>query len=52
MKVRISFTLDVDDEAWAVEYGIDKSEVRKDVQTYVEYGVQADLDSRDLLIDR
>jgi hypothetical protein len=35
MKVRISFTIDIDADAWAAEYGIDPKDVRKDVQSYV-----------------
>ena len=35
MKVKVSFTIDIDAEAWANEFGIDKSEVRSDVQQYL-----------------
>jgi hypothetical protein len=51
MKVKISFTLDVDAKAWAVEYGLDAREVREDVKLYIESGVRADLASRELLND-
>ena len=30
MRVRVEVTVEVDAEAWAVEYGIDESEVRDD----------------------
>ena len=37
MKVRIpAQTVDVDPEAWANEFGVDKENVRKDVQAYFE----------------
>lgn len=35
MKVHVSFTLDVDAEAWALAYGVDKSKIREDVKMYV-----------------
>ena len=34
MRVLVKVVLDVDPEAWALEYGIERSEVRGDVQTY------------------
>jgi hypothetical protein len=34
MKVTVSITVEVDVEAWANTYGIDKKEVRADVRTY------------------
>ncbi len=50
MKVRVSFTLDVDPEAWANEYGVgllatgvSEAEIRKDVQTYFRIGAQEQL---------
>ncbi len=36
MKVKISFTVEVDAEAWAKEYSLDISEVREDVKRYFE----------------
>lgn len=36
MKVRVNVTVELDAEAWAEEYGIDESEVRKDFQEYAE----------------
>lgn len=32
MKVKISYTLEIDADAWANEFGLDKSEVRADIQ--------------------
>jgi hypothetical protein len=46
MKIRISFTVDIDPEVWALEYGLDPSEVRADVQTYIAESVRGELDSR------
>ena len=48
MKIRISFTVDIDPEVWALEYGLDRSEVRADVQTYIAESVRQDLASREL----
>ncbi|MFD7164908.1 hypothetical protein [Streptomyces violascens] len=39
MKVRITITLDVDAEAWAHEYGLDRRDVREDVKDYVGHHV-------------
>lgn len=36
MKVRISFAVEVDPDAWAEEYDIDKGQVRDDVREYVK----------------
>lgn len=40
MKISITLTIDVDPNEWAENYGIDKSEVREDVKTYVHSTVQ------------
>jgi hypothetical protein len=47
MKVRVSFTIDIDPEAWDTNFGTGREAkaVRADVQTYVENG------ARDLLRD-
>jgi hypothetical protein len=45
MRVRISFTVEIDPDAWASEYGIDREDVRRDVHTYVEGSVRALLDA-------
>lgn len=34
MKVKVQVTIDVDAEAWAEEYGIDKADVRTDVKRW------------------
>ena len=48
MKVKISFTVDINEEAWATEYGIDLADVRKDVQSYVGSEAWAGLRDRGL----
>lgn len=45
MKVRISFSVDIDPEAWILNYGCDPKDVREDVKSYVAYGVQDQLES-------
>lgn len=41
MKVRVkSFTVDINVDAWMTNYGVDRSEVRADVQTYIENGIR------------
>ena len=40
MKISITLTIDVDPDEWADNYGIEKSEVREDVKTYVRTAVQ------------
>lgn len=37
MKVRVSTTLNVDVEAWCMEYGTDAGEVREDVKAYADH---------------
>lgn len=49
MKVKVSFTLDVDVQAWAAEYGIDPAEVRADVRNHTEQGVRDQLGGLGLL---
>lgn len=34
MKVNVSVTLDIDVDAWMTDYGIERAEVRADVQTW------------------
>jgi hypothetical protein len=51
MKVRIVLTVDVDPEAWANEYGVDRSEVREDVKRYVGTSMHDWASSRDLIND-
>lgn len=49
MKVRISFTVDIDVDAWMMNYGVESGDVRKDVQVYVENGTRDHLGSLGLL---
>lgn len=35
MKVKVSYTVDIDAEAWESEFGIERAEVRADVQRYL-----------------
>lgn len=40
MKIAVTVVIEVDAEAWADEYGIDKADVRDDIKQYVLTGVQ------------
>jgi hypothetical protein len=40
MRVRVVLTMDVEENEWASEYGLDTSEVRDDVRQYILNGVQ------------
>lgn len=35
MRVRLTVTLDIDEEAWETEYGIDADRVRDDVRSHL-----------------
>jgi len=49
MKIRIpAQTVEVDADRWALEYGIEKSQVRKDVVELLSYLAQGHIDSLDL----
>lgn len=38
MKVRVTVTLDVDEESWAMNYGIEgKAEIREDVKNHANH---------------
>lgn len=50
MKVRISFTLDIDPEMWALSYGTGPKEIRQDVKNYAYHIVQQQFDSTGLLL--
>ena len=41
MKVKISFTIDVDPDEWIANYDCDKKDVRADVNDYVYHGTYA-----------
>lgn len=49
MKVRIAFTIEIDAEAWALDNGMEASEVREDVQGWAEYLVTETLRERGML---
>ena len=44
MKVKINFTVDIDKEAWIIEYGTEPSKVREDVKAFAEYSIHQHLD--------
>lgn len=50
-KVKVSFTLDVDLDAWASEYALEKSEVRADIQDYAKTVIREYFSVRGLLIE-
>jgi len=39
MKVKVTFTVDINQDAWALEYGIDYQDVRRDVQQCLTNGM-------------
>lgn len=52
MKIRISFTVNLDPDAWALDQGLDpkdKPAIREDLQNYVEGYVQEWLADRGML---
>jgi hypothetical protein len=53
MKVRVSFTVDIDPEAWDANYGTGREAkaIRADVQTYIENGVKDQLRELGLLTE-
>jgi hypothetical protein len=45
MKVAISMTIEFDPESWTANYGMDdRREIREDVRSYVQHGLQAQLE--------
>jgi len=44
MKIKIEFTVDVDPDAWELNYGTPRSELREAVRSYVRYGVLEQFD--------
>lgn len=52
MKVKIEFTLDVNEQAWMDIYGIERDEVREDVRTMVEDAAFSHLLGLGLLVQR
>ena len=51
MKVQIKFTLDIDVNAWILNYGTEKFEIREDVKRHVIEGVLQHLDDLELLTE-
>jgi hypothetical protein len=45
MKIKITETINVDAEAWAYEFGVDKSEVRDDVKAYFNNWLQQQVEN-------
>lgn len=47
MKVRVTMTVDIDPEAWDLNYGTgtDAAAVREDVRTYIENGARDQLET-------
>lgn len=52
MKIRVSFTVDVDPVAWSREYGTTREDVRADVNLYVHNATHAQFDSQGVLAKR
>ena len=44
MKVRIAFTVDVDVNAWADAYGMDRKDVPNDVRAWAFHGIVSKLE--------
>lgn len=49
VKIRVSFTVDIDPEAWATEYGVAPEDVRTDVQSYLGQNAHTQLADLGLL---
>jgi len=51
MKVKVSFTVDIDPQAWEENYGVgpDRAAIREDVRTYVINGAVDQLRYVDVL---
>jgi hypothetical protein len=50
MKVRIDLTVDIDVDAWMLNYGVEKEDVRADVQESAASMVVQQLDGLELLV--
>ena len=44
MKVKVSCTLEIDEDRWAEMYSLESSEVREDVKRYAEYVLRETLE--------
>ena len=49
MKVRITTTVEIDPQAWALDYGIRIKQVHKDVQEWAEYLIAETLRERGMI---
>lgn len=49
MRVQVKVTLDIDVDAWMLEYGCDRDEVRRDVQQHTAESIRQHLDALGLL---
>lgn len=49
MKVRVSFTVNIDADAWSSEYGVALENVRADVQEYARHVVLGQFGDNGLL---
>jgi hypothetical protein len=49
VKVRVALTVDIDTEAWEADFGVERTELRADVQEYVHHMVQDQLRQLGLL---
>lgn len=45
MKVRVAFTVEVDEQAWMTAYGIDRKDVRADINEYVKQALLEHLET-------
>lgn len=52
MKVRITTTVEVDPDAWAADFGVDRKEVRDDVRAYFSNWIQGHVDSLGLQLKK
>lgn len=43
MRIRVTVSVDVDDQAWADEYGMDRRDVRDDVRRYITKAIDSQL---------
>ena len=50
MKVRITTTVEIDAQAWALDYGLTAGEVREDVQEWAEGLIVATLRARNMIL--
>ena len=50
MKVRITTTVEIDAQAWALDYGLTAGEVREDVKEWAEGLIVETLRGRDMIL--